>query len=142
MRRFLLLVAVATIAFSGVALAATPKSGTFKAKRGQIQLGYDFKFKVKGSKITDLVANVLENCSGNSTSTVTTIAPDLTWKVKGGKFTGRKKEKGSGVTVYTTLKGRFTSATTAKGIVRQETIVDGTTSTCDTKNLKFTAKRG
>jgi hypothetical protein len=44
------------------------------------------------------------------------------------------------VTLYTTLAGRFTSATRATGTIRQESIVAG--SQCDTFKLKFTAKRG
>jgi hypothetical protein len=139
MRRFLILVTIATTALGGVAFAATPRSGTFKAARGQIQNGYDLKFKVQRGKIKNLVANVLEQCSGASTSTVTTVGPKLSWKIRGGKFSGRKKETQEGVTLYTTLKGRFTSPTTAKGVLRQESIVAG--STCDTYELKFTAKR-
>ena len=139
MRRLLTLVTILTIAVAAVAHAATPKNGTFKAGKGQVQLGYDLKFTVKGNKIKNLVAHVLENCDGSTTSTVTTVGPNLTWTIKGGKFSGRKKETQEGVTVYTTLKGRFTSPTTAKGIVRQESIVAG--STCDTYELKFTAKR-
>ncbi len=131
-----------SLALAAPATAAAPKTGTFVAPEGKVELGYDLQFKVVkgGTKITDLVANVLENCTGNSTSTVTTIAPELSWKVKNGKFSGRKKETISGVTVYTTLKGKFTSATTATGIVRQESIIAG--ATCDTRELKFTAKRG
>ena len=140
MRRFLILVTIATTAFTGVALAATPKAGTFKAGKGQVQNGYDLKFKVQGGKIKNLVAHVLETCDGASTSTVTTVGPKLSWAIRGGKFSGRKKESQEGVTLYTTLKGRFTSATTAKGVLRQESIVAG--STCDTYELKFTAKRG
>ncbi len=139
MRRIIILVTIATTAVTGVALAATPKNGTFKAGKGQVQLGYDLKFTVKGNKITKLVAHVLENCDGNPTSTVTTVGPNLSWTIKGGRFSGRKKETQEGVTVYTTLKGRFTSATTARGVIRQESIVAG--STCDTYELKFTAKR-
>ena len=139
MRRFLVLLTLFTVAVAAVAYAATPKAGTFKAGKGQVQLGYDLKFTVKGNKITKLVAHVLENCDGSSTSSTTTVGPDLTWTIKGGKFSGRKKESANGVTLYTTLKGRFTSPTTAKGIVRQESIVAG--STCDTRELKFTAKR-
>jgi len=140
MRRFLILVTIATTAFTGVALAATPKPGTFKAGKGQVQLGYDLKFTVKGKKIKNLVAHVLENCDGSATSTVTTVGPSLTWTIRNGKFSGRKKETQEGVTVYTTLEGRFTTPTTAKGTIRQESIVAG--STCDTYKLKFTAKRG
>lgn len=140
------LAAVAAIAClavtAAVAVAATPKAGTFKAPKGQVQRGYDLKFTVAkgGKKITNVVANVLETCSGESTSRTVTVGPGLTWAIKGGKFSGRKKESADGVTVYTTLKGSFTSATTAKGIIRQESIVAG--STCDTYELKFTAKRG
>lgn len=122
---------------AATAVAAKPRSGTFKATK--VQLGYDLKFKVKGSKITDIVGHVLERCDGNSTSTTTTVAPEASWRIKGGKFSGRKKESAYGVTLYTTFKGRFTSATTAKGIVRVESIVAG--STCDTYELKWTAKR-
>ena len=139
MRRLLTLVTILTIAVAAVAHAATPKNGTFKAGKGQVQRGYDLKFTVKGNKIKDLVAHVLETCDGSSTSSTTTVGPGLTWTVKGGRFSGRKKESDNGVTLYTTLKGRFTSPTTAKGIVRQESIVAG--STCDTYELKFTAKR-
>jgi hypothetical protein len=139
MRRFLLLVTILTIAAAAVAHAATPKAGTFKAGRGQVELGYDLKFTVKGNKIKNVVAHVLENCDGSSTSTVTTVGPKLAWTIRNGKFSGRKKETQEGVTLYTTLKGRFTSPTTAKGIIRQESIVAG--STCDTYELDFTAKR-
>lgn len=136
-------VAVATLAATAaVAVAATPKAGTFTAPKGKIQRGYDLKFTVAkgGKKITNVVANVLEQCAGEDTSRTVTVGPGLTWTIKGGKFSGRKKESADGVTVYTTLKGRFTSATTAKGVIRQESIVAG--STCDTYELKFTAKRG
>jgi hypothetical protein len=135
------LVIVVVLACAGVALAATPRTGTFKAGKGDVQLGYDLKFTVDrgGKRIKGLVAHVLENCDGNSTSTVTTVGPKLTWPVKGGKFSGRKKERYQGGTVYTTLKGSFVSPTVAKGVVRQETIVAG--SVCDTYELKFTARR-
>ena len=129
--------AALTLAVPATAVAATPKSGTFKATK--VQLGYDLKFKVEGAKITGIVGHVLERCDGSSMSTVTTVAPEASWKIKGGKFSGRKKESGNGVTLYTTFKGRFTSKTTAKGIVRVESIVAG--STCDTHELKWTAKR-
>ncbi len=139
MRRILILVTILTIAAAAVAHAATPRNGTFKAGRGQIELGYDLRFTVKGNKIKNLVAHVLENCDGSSTSTVTTVGPNLTWTIRNGRFSGRKKETQEGVTLYTTLKGRFTSATTAKGVLRQESIVAG--STCDTYELDFIAKR-
>lgn len=139
-RRLGLAGVTAMLACVAVAQAATPKSGTFKSAKGQIQLGYDFKFTVDrgGKRITRVVGHVLESCGGSSTTSTTTVGPKLTWTVTGGKFSGRKKERAGGVTVYTTLKGSFTSPTVAKGIVRQESIVAG--SVCDTRNLKFTAK--
>jgi hypothetical protein len=140
--RSVVLAAGVSLCVAAAAHAATPKPGTFKAPKGQIVRGYDLKFTVdqSGKRIKGLVAHVLESCSGSSTSSTTTAGPALTWKVSGGKFSGRKKETYDGVTSYTTLKGSFTSATTAKGIIRQETIVAG--SVCDTYELKFTAKRG
>lgn len=142
LRAAALLAVTVLAATAAIAVAATPKAGTFKAGKGQVQRGYDLKFTVSKDrrKITKLVAHVLESCSGESTSTTTTVGPDLTWTIKGGKFSGRKKETYDQVTVYTTLEGRFTSATTAKGTIRQESIVAG--ATCDTYKLTFTAKRG
>ena len=143
MKRAALLAIVAIFAvLSGVAYAAKPRTGTFKAAKGQVQLGYDLKFKVDkgGTRISNLVAHVLERCDGSSTSSTTTVGPGLTWAVsKTGKFSGRKKESANGVTLYTTLTGTFTSAGKAVGTIRQESIVAG--STCDTLKLKFTATR-
>lgn len=136
-------VALASLpAGAAVAQAAAPKAGTFTAPEGQVQRGYDLTFKVDkgGKRISGLVAHVLESCAGESTSSTTTVGPGLTWTVKGGRFSGRLKETQDGVTLYTTLKGRFTSRTKATGIIRQESIVAG--STCDTYELKFTAVRG
>ena len=138
MRRILLLTLPIAALLAAPATAAAPKAGNWKATK--IQLGYSMTFKVKGKKITSVVAKVLETCDGSSTSTQTTVGPGLTWTIKGNKFSGRKKESAGGVTLYTTLEGRFTSATKATGTIRQESIVAG--STCDTYTLKFTAKRG
>lgn len=140
-RATILLASLSLFVFAAVAVAATPRAGTFKAGKGDVQLGYDLKFKVAGSTIKGVVAHVLEQCGGSSTSSVTTVAPDVTWKVKGGRFSGRKKETYENVVTYTTLEGRFTSPTTAKGTIRQESIVVGTGATCDTYKLKFTARR-
>lgn len=135
-----LLGAVATVALllPVVADAAAPKSGTFRAAK--VERGYDLRFTVGRGKVTKLVAHVLETCSGSSTSSTTTVGPGLTWTVsKTGRVSGRKKESADGVTLYTTLEGRFTSATSFRGTIRQESIVAG--SRCDTYALKFTAKR-
>lgn len=139
--RTVLLTIVAVLGSAALAYAATPGNGVFKAKKGQVQSGYDLKFTVDkgGKRIKNVVAHVLEYCDGSSTSSIATVGPSLTWTVKNGKFSGRKKESQSGVTVYTTLEGKFTSSKVAKGTIRQESIVAG--SACDTYKLKFTAKR-
>ena len=138
MRRILLLTLPVVALLAAPATAAAPKSGSWKATK--IERGYSMTFKVKGSKITNVVAKVLETCDGSTTSSQTTVGPGLTWTIKGGRFSGRKKESAEGVTLYTTLEGRFTSAGKATGTIRQESIVAG--SVCDTYKLKFTAKRG
>lgn len=139
--RTVLLASCLALCAVATAQAATPRLGTFKAAKGQIVRGYDLKFTVDkgGKRIKGVVAHVLETCDGSSTSSTATVGPALTWKVSGGKFSGRKKESRGGVTSYMTLKGSFTSATTARGVIRQETIVAG--SVCDTYELKFTARR-
>jgi hypothetical protein len=123
---------------SAAAWAAAPKKGAWEATK--VELGYDLKFKVAKGKVKNVVGHVLERCDGSSTSTTTTFAPDGSWKVRNGKFSGRKKEQGSGVTVYYTFEGRFTSRTKAKGKLRMESIVAG--SVCDTYELDWTAERG
>lgn len=40
---------------------------------GEIQRGYDISFKVEDSKVIEVVANVLEQCSDSSTTNVTTV---------------------------------------------------------------------
>jgi hypothetical protein len=141
MRRLLAISLAMTVLMTGAAYAATPKDGSFAAPEGKIVRGYDLSFKVSkgGKQITKVVAHVLETCDGSSTSSTTTVGPALSWAVKGGRFSGRKKETYDGVTVYTTFEGKFTSASTAVGTIRQESIVAG--SVCDTYKLKFTAKR-
>ncbi|MEA2330516.1 MAG: hypothetical protein QOH58_654 [Thermoleophilaceae bacterium] len=116
--------------------AAAPKAGVWKAD--EIQLGKNLKFTVKKGKITNISANVLESCTGSSYSTWTTFAPDSSWKIKNGRFSGRQKESFGDLTAYVTFKGRFTGRSTAKGILRQETIVAG--SVCDTRELSWRAK--
>ena len=130
-----------SLVLAAPAAAATPKDGRYVAPEGKVELGYDLEFKVSkgGKKISGLVANVLENCSGETTSSVTTVGPKLSWAVRNGRFSGRKKEVYGDLTVYTTLKGRFRTAGKAVGIVRQETIVAG--ATCDTYELDFVALR-
>jgi hypothetical protein len=129
---------VVVLVAAAAAVAVTPKSGSWKGT--DVQLGKNLKFKVSkgGKKVTQISANVLEYCDGSSYSSWTTFAPDTSWKVKNGRFSGRHKEVLGDVTAYFTFKGRFTSKGRAKGVLREETIVAG--SVCDTRELKWKAK--
>lgn len=137
----LVAVSVATIVMiaglPAAVTAATPSPGKWTGTK--VELGQDLKFRVKGKKIVKISANVLENCTGASSSTWATFAPDASWKIKpNGTFSGRKKEKHGALTSYLTFKGRFTSKRSARGVLRQETIVAG--ATCDTYELDWKAK--
>jgi hypothetical protein len=138
--------AVLTAALLGAgvapATAAKPRTGTFKAAKGDIQLGTQMQFTVDrgGKRIRKVAAFVLENCTNQSWSTWTMVGPKLSWTVDGkGRFKGRKKETSGALTLYTTLEGRFTSPTVAKGTIRQESVILGTR--CETGRLRFTVKR-
>lgn len=137
MNRLLTLTLIALLSVSAVAVAATPSSGTWKGTK--LTLGSKLKFTVKGGKIKNISARVLADCDGSDTEVSTTFAPDSSWKVRGGKFSGRHKEKAKGVTAYFTFKGRFTSSTRASGKLRFESIVAG--SKCDTYDLDFKAAK-
>lgn len=131
-------VAIVVLTASPAAVtAATPAPGKWTGTK--VELGQDLKFRVKGKKIVKITANVLENCSGASTSTWATFAPDASWKVKAnGTFSGRKREKHGALTAYMTFKGKFTSKRNARGVLRLESIVAG--ATCDTYELDWKAK--
>jgi hypothetical protein len=138
MKRITILAALALLVPAASAHAAPPKPGAWTGTK--VQLGNSLEFTVKAGKITEISANVLEYCDGETTSSWTTFAPDSSWKVRNGRFSGRHKETFDGVTAYFTFKGRFTGATSAKGKLREETIVAG--SVCDTRELAWTAKAG
>lgn len=127
---------LAALLTPALATAAAPRSGTYKAAK--VQRGYDLRFDVRAGKVKNLVAHVLETCDGSSTSSTTTVGPGLSWRIRGSRVSGRLRERSGGVTLYTTLEGRF-SGSSFTGTIRQESIVAG--STCDTYKLKFTAKR-
>lgn len=133
-------VAVLACVFAAVAVAATPRTGTYRAAKGGVQKGKDLSFVVDqgGRRIRTLVAHVQERCGGG-TPDITTAGPGFTWTVKGGRFSGKRTVKGGNLTLITTLTGRFTSRTTAVGTLRQQSQVGAVT--CDTGVLKFTARR-
>jgi hypothetical protein len=119
--------------------ASASSGGSFVAPEGAVQRGTSLSFVVDegGTRISNLVAELMETCDGESTSTTTTVGPNLTWDIVDGSFSGRLKEVQDGVSVYTTFEGHFTSATSVEGIIRQESVVAG--SVCDTYKLTFTA---
>jgi hypothetical protein len=118
--------------------AATPKAGKWKST--YVQLGYEIGFTVKNGKVKKFGGYVLEQCAGNSGRTQTAIYVDKAMPVKrGGKFSAREKVEENGVTVITTVKGRFTTRKKAVGTLRAESVVAG--STCDTYELDWKAKR-
>jgi len=135
--RLLTLTLIALFSVSAVAMAATPSSGKWKGTK--VTLGKDLKFTVAGGKIKNISARVEADCDASDTEVTVTFAPSSSWKVSGGKFSGRHKEKVKGVTAYFTFKGSFTSSTTAKGKLRYESIVAG--SKCDSYELDFKAKK-
>ena len=138
MRRLLTLTLIALLSVSAVAMAATPSPGKWKGTK--LTLGKDLKFSVSGGKIKNISARVEADCDSSDTKVTRTFAPDSSWKVKGGKFSGRHKERlKGGVTAYFTFKGKFTSSTKASGKLRYESIVAG--SKCDSYDLQWKAKK-
>jgi hypothetical protein len=142
MRRILVICLAALLIAASAALAATPRDGRFIAPKGQVDRGFALSFRVtaRGTKVSGLVARVLETCSGMSTSRMVSVAPRATWTVRHGAFAARKKETRNGTTTYTTLTGTFTSPTRMTGTIRREAIVGKTR--CDTYRVPFKARRG
>jgi len=140
MRRLLAIALVAALAITSTALAATPFDGTFQAQKGKVQTGSELSFKVNGGgrKVTQLRARLLETCQGADSSQMTVVTSIGTWTVRGGKFSGRKKEVRASTTYYTTLEGRFTSRIRATGSIRQVAIRAG--KRCDTYSVPFSVK--
>jgi len=137
-RRLLTLTLIALLSVSAVAMAATPSSGKWKGTK--LLLGKDLKFSVKNGKVAKISARVEADCDSSDTEVTRTFAPDSSWKVSGGKFSGRHKEKiKGGGTAYFTFKGKFTSSTRASGKLRYESIVAG--SKCDSYDLQWKAKK-
>jgi hypothetical protein len=134
MRRHLIFASLTLVlALAGTAIAA-PYTGKIAYQ------GYDVKFDVKGKKIANFEATMLQDCAGDGMSEVYYVVPDSTWKIKGNKVSGKKVETVEGVKATIILKGRFRGAT-FKGWVREYDYIDGVGIVCDTLKRKFTAKR-
>jgi hypothetical protein len=130
--------AAAFMLLSGVAPAAV-SSGGYK---GKIAFqGYEIKFKVKGGKVTNIVARMLADCDRDGYSENFLIAPKGSWKINGNKFSGKKTDTYGQSKATVIFKGKF-SGGKVTGSIREYDYVDGNGIVCDTLVRKFTAKRG
>ena len=138
MTRSLLLTIIAVLALAATAVAAPP-AGRYK---GKIQhQGYEVTFAVKGGKVTKLRARMLQDCSGDGSSEQVTVAPDVSFPIKGGRVNAKRVETvAKGMKITYVLKGRF-SGRTFTGSIREWDFMDGVGITCDTLTRKFSAKR-
>lgn len=137
-RRFAFPLAMgAVLACASLAVAASPTAGSYK---GKIKFqGYDITFKVKGAKVTKLVARMLQDCDGDGSSESFLIAPGGSFKIgKGGKVDSKRIDVVGKSKATVLLKGTF-SGSKFKGYVREYDFVSGSGIVCDTKNRKFTA---
>jgi hypothetical protein len=137
-RSSLLLALLASIALTAAAPAATSPNGSY---RGKIDYqGYDITFKVKGTKITKIVARMLVDCDGSGSSTTFLIAPDAAWTIKNGRFSGKKVQTVGQAKAYVTFQGTI-SGGRVKGFIREWDTVAGSGIVCDTLKRTFTATR-
>jgi hypothetical protein len=137
MSRSLILTIIAVLALAASAVAATP-AGKYK---GKIQhQGYEVTFTVKGGKVTKLRARMLQDCSRDGSSEQVTVAPDVSFPIKGGRVNAKRTETVEGMKLTYVLKGRF-KGRTFTGSIREWDFMDGVGITCDTLTRKFTAKR-
>ena len=128
----------AFILLAGAAPAAV-SSGSYKGKIAY--QGYDIKFKVKGGKVTNISARMLQDCDRDGFSETFLIAPKGSWKIKGSKFSGKKTDTYGHSKATVVFKGKF-SGGKVTGSIREWDYVDGNGIVCDTLVRKFTAKRG
>jgi hypothetical protein len=130
--------AAAFLLLAGAAPAAV-SNGSYK---GKIAFqGYDIKFKVKGGKVTNIVARMLADCDRDGYSENFLIAPKGSWKIDGNKFSGKKTDTYDQSKATVIFKGQF-SGGKVTGSIREYDYVDGNGIVCDTLVRKFTAKRG
>jgi hypothetical protein len=128
--------AVAALALAPAALAVP--GGAYKGKIAY--QGYDVTFKVKGNKVTDVVARMLADCDRDGYTETFLIAPESSWTIKRGRVSGKKVEAAGQSKAHVVLEGRF-SGRTFKGSIREWDTVEGSGVVCDTLVRKFTAKR-
>ena len=122
--------------------AAAPAATSAGKYRGKIDYqGYDITFKIAGNTISDIEAEMLQDCGGDGMSEVFTIAPDASWKIKNGRFSGKKVQTYDDIEAHVTFKGTVKGGT-VKGFIREWDYIDGVGIVCDTLKRTFTAKRG
>ena len=137
MHRSSLLALLLALGLSAAAPAAT-SGGKYK---GKIDFqGYDITFKIKGSKITSIVARMLADCDRDGYSEEFLIAPDASWTIKNGKFSGKKVQTYDQSQAHVTFQGTVKGGT-VKGFIREWDTVEGSGVVCDTLKRTFTAKR-
>ena len=134
-RSSFILALLAALTLSAAAPAATT---SFKGKIDY--QGYEITFKIKGSKITDIVARMLQDCDGDGFSEVFLIAPDAAWTIRNGKFSGKKVQRYDQSEAHVTFAGTVKGGT-VKGYIREWDTVEGSGIVCDTLKRTFTAKR-
>lgn len=137
-RSSLVLALLAALVVTAAAPAATSPNGSYKGKIDY--QGYDITFKVKGDKITKIVARMLVDCEGSGYPTQFLIAPDAAWTIKNGKFSGKKIQTVGQAKAYVTFAGTI-SGGRVKGYIREWDTVAGSGIVCDTLKRTFTAKR-
>src|SRR4051794_25770664 len=121
-RSSLLLALLGALVLSAAAPAATGPAGSY---RGKIDYqGYDITFKVKGNKISKIVARMLVDCEGSGYPESFLIAPDASWTIKNGKFSGRKIQTVDQAKAYVTFQGTV-SGGKVKGFIREWDTVEG-----------------
>jgi hypothetical protein len=137
-RSSLPLALLAALVITAAAPAATGQAGSYKGKIDY--QGYDITFKVKGNKISKIVARMLVDCDRDGYSETFLIAPDASWTIKNGRFSGRKIQTVDQAKAYVTFQGTV-SAGKVKGFIREWDTVEGSGVVCDTLKRTFTAKR-
>ena len=134
-------IAVLCSALALLGAATAPAAGPAGSYKGKIAFqGYDITFKVRGTKITKVVARMLADCDRDGYSESFLIAPTASWTIKGGRFSGSKVQTVDKTKATVTFQGRI-SGGKVTGSIREVDYVTGAGIACDTLVRKFTARR-
>lgn len=138
MQRSSCLALLGALILSAAAPAATSSNGSY---RGKIDFqGYAITFTVKGNKISKIVARMLADCDRDGYSEEFLIAPDASWTITNGRFSGKKVQVYDQSKAYVTFQGTVRRGT-VKGFIREWDTVEGSGVVCDTLKRTFTARR-